>query len=208
MLTHENEIGRPAQAGLEEPLAVGSVEEGERPLGEQGRQANGNGANAKDVGTPARLTYQWERFASIARELPPLFKRHWREIALNQDKVHLDPDWDRYFAYDLAGILHCLTVRSNGLLVGYVFVLVFPHLHYASTLWAQTDIFWLDPAYRQGLTGYRMLKEMEWYLKAGGVKVIYANAKLHFEAGRGTIGPLLKRLGFEPVEMIYSKFIG
>lgn len=120
----------------------------------------------------------------------------------------MDPDWDRYFAYDLANVLHCLTVRSGGVLVGYVFVLVFPHLHYASTLWAQTDIFWLDPAYRQGLTGYRMLKETERYLKAGGVKMVCMNAKLHFETDRGTIGRLLERLGFKPMDIVYSKFIG
>lgn len=137
-----------------------------------------------------------------------MFRRHWKEIALNQDKIPLDPDWARYFDYDLLGILHCLTVRDGQTLVGYVFVLTWPHLHYASTLWAQTDIFWLDPVYRQGWTGFRMLRLMEKRLQELGVRVIYANAKLHFEASRGTIGKLLERLGYKPTEMIYSKFIG
>ena len=105
-------------------------------------------------------------------------------------------------------MLRCLTVRDGPALVGYVFVLVFPHLHYASTLWAQTDIFWLDPAYRQGLAGYRMLRIMEKSLKEAGVKAVAVNVKLHFEASRGTIGKLFERLGYKPIETIYSKYIG
>lgn len=151
------------------------------------------------------LTYQWERLPAISRELPPLFKRHWQEIALNRDKIPLEPDWDRYFDYDRVGILRILTVRSGKTLVGYVFVLVFPHLHYASTLWAQTDIFWLDPSYRAGRAGIRLFTEMEKMLRATGVKAVYVNVKLHFEAGRGTIGKLFERLGYKATEMIYLK---
>lgn len=157
---------------------------------------------------PPKLTFAWERFGLIVKELPPLFKRHWQEIALNKDKVSLDPHWERYFDYDIADILNVLTVRANGALVGYLFVLVNQHLHYASTLYAQTDIFWLEPAYRQGFVGLRMFREMERHLKSRGVKVIHAVVKLHFEAGRGTLGPLFKRLGYGPVETVWSKYVG
>lgn len=157
---------------------------------------------------PAKLKIAWERFGYFAHELPPLFMRHWREIALNQDEVPLDPNWDRYFEYDLLGILQTLTVRSNGVLVGYVFMLVHPHLHYASTVWAQSDIFWLDPAYRSGWTGYRMFKEVEAGMRRLGVKVVMVNTKLHFAADRGTIGKLFERLGYKATETLFSKFIG
>ena len=200
--------GHDAQRRAEGPLPYGSKGEAKGAVREQKPQPIRGSANAKDVGASFCLRYEWEPFRNIAKELPPLFKRHWKEIALNQEQVSLDPDWPRYFDYDLLGILRCLTVRDGPTLVGYVFVLVFPHLHYASTLWAQTDIFWLDPSYRQGWTGYRMLRLMEKRLKETGVKVIYANAKLHFEASRGTIGKLLERLGYKPTEMLYSKFIG
>lgn len=137
-----------------------------------------------------------------------LFRQHWAEIALNQDKVPLDPNWDQYFAYDLADILNVLTVRADGVLVGYLFVLVFPHLHYASTAFAHTDIFWLAPPYREGWAGVRMFREMEKHLKVRGVKVVAVNVKLHFEAERGTLGPIFKRLGYKPIETVYSKYIG
>ena len=137
-----------------------------------------------------------------------LFRQHWAEIALHKDAIPLDPHWDRYYDFDVADILNVLTVRANGVLVGYMFILVFPHLHYASTLFAVTDIFWLDPLYRRGMAGYRMLKEVEKRLQEAGVKVIYANAKLHFEAERGTIGKLFERLGYSPTETLYSKYLG
>jgi hypothetical protein len=204
---HVDEGTRP-EKGSRQPFPRGAEGKGQGREREQGRQAHVNGAHTQDARPAQRLSYQWEPFRNFAKELPPLFKQHWREIALNQDKVPLDPDWQRYFDYDLAGVLKCLTVRSNGILVGYVFMLVYPHLHYASTLCAVTDMFWLDPAYRRGLAGYRMLATMKKSLQDAGVKVVYANTKLHFEADRGTIGKLFERLGFKPTETLYSIYLG
>lgn len=144
--------------------------------------------------------FAWERFSDIAREFPPLFERHWREIALNQDKIKLDPLWDTYFKLDLAGVLRVLTVRSKGALIGYHFVLVLPHLHYAGTLVGETDMFWLDPAYRGGLTGYRLLRMVRDDLKAEGVKWHKMAIKRH-----KPLTALMKRLGYTPIETVYSK---
>ncbi len=127
---------------------------------------------------------------------------------MHQQSIPLDPDWDRYLQYDVANILQVLTVRDRGVLVGYVFMLVHPHLHYASTVWAQSDIFWLDPAYRFGWTAMKMFKEVVAGMRKLGVKVVMINAKLHFEADRGTIGKLFERLGFKPTETIYSLHLG
>ncbi len=144
----------------------------------------------------------------IAKEFPVLFRQHWEEIALHKDAIPLDPHWDRYYDFDVADILNVLTVRANGVLVGYMFILVFPHLHYASTTWAQTDMFWISPAYREGWTGIRMFKETERHVKARGAKMIKVVIKLFFEADRGTLGRLLKRLGYVNDETIWSKFLG
>ncbi len=155
-----------------------------------------------------KLVYQWERFGLIAKELPVLIRQHWEEVETNRDTVPLDPHWDRYFEYDLLDILNVLTVRANGVLVGYLFVLVFPHLHHHSTMWAQTDLFWLNPAYREGWAGVRMFREMETHIKGRGAKVVKVVVKLFFEAERGTLGKLLKRLGYVNDETVWSKFIG
>jgi hypothetical protein len=147
-----------------------------------------------------RPKFAWERFAFIARELPPLFEKHWREVALNQDTVPLAPDWDRYFSLDAAEVLRILTVRVAGDLVGYHFVFIYPHLHYNKTLFADTDMFWLDPEYRQGRTGYNLLKIVRDTLKGSGVTRHSLRTKLHIQS----FEPLLKRLGYKPVETVYS----
>lgn len=138
----------------------------------------------------------------------PLFKRHWLEIGVNRDQVPLDPDWARYFDYDLLGLLRTLTVRSNGALVGYVVILVGPHMHYASTLWAQYDLYWLDPAYRQGWSGVKMFTEAERALREWGVKVVNINMKIHFDLSNdGRMRKLLARLGYKPRDVVYAKVL-
>jgi len=155
------------------------------------------------------LVFRWERYGHIAQEILPLWKRHWKEIALHQEHVPLAPDFDRYYAYDLNNVLHILTVRDDGMLVGYVFLLVMPgHLHYCDTSWAVSDMFWLHPSYRFGWTGIKMLKEAEKGMRARGVKILQWSIKFHFEAERGTIEKLFTRMGYFPSEKILSKYLG
>lgn len=149
------------------------------------------------------VAFGWERFFQIAHELPSLFVQHWKELALNQDVIPLDPDWDKYYALDVAGILRILTVRvPSGQLVGYVFLMAGPHLHYRSTLWAHVDMFWMDPVYRQGWTGVRLFKTLIKDAKVMGVVNLTLATKLHFMDDR--VSKLLRRLGFMPIETIHA----
>lgn len=151
------------------------------------------------------ITLQWERVSTLAKEITPLFREHWREIALYQDSVPLEPNWDLYFQYEILGLLQVLTVRADGLLVGYVFLIITPHLHYASTIYAHCDMFWLRPSFRRGLLGYQMLKQAVEKAEALKVTVMYVAIKKHFLKSRGTIGKLLERLGFSAEETVYYK---
>jgi GNAT superfamily N-acetyltransferase len=153
------------------------------------------------------LTLQWERVTGLAKEISPLFREHWDEIALFKDSVALEPNWDLYFQYDILGLLHVLTVRADGVLVGYAFLIISPHLHYASTRYAHFDMFWLRPAFRKGLLGYRLLKESVVKAKELKADVMYAAVKRHFKEDRGTVGKLLERLGFEAQETVYYKLL-
>lgn len=149
------------------------------------------------------LSQQVEKLAQIARELPPLFQRHWEELGHDREAIPLDPDWDRYLALDFQNILRVRTARFNGILAGYIFNLVGPHLHYASTKHAEIEMFWLDPAYRGGSFALRWFRDNEADLKDIGVKRIHVAVKNAFKDGRS--GLIFKRLGYHPAETVWGK---
>jgi GNAT superfamily N-acetyltransferase len=146
-----------------------------------------------------------EPFHKIAHELAPLFERHWHELALDRDRIALDPDWDRYYDLATVGTLKVTTARCDGVLVGYIFNLIGPHLHYRSTLHVEIEMFWLDPAYRGGWFALRWFRDNEAAMKKLGASRISAGLKNHFMGGR--VGLIFRRMGYSPVETIYSKVI-
>lgn len=156
---------------------------------------------------PARpeTTYQWERFALIAREVAPLVRQHWREVALFQDSLTLEPDWDRVIKLDFAEVLHILTVRVDGALVGFCFNYLIPSILYRGHVWATTEGFWLDPIWRAGLIGYRMFRENEKGLRERGCAGHTVEIMSHIAAERGTVGKLLMRLGYQIAGHTYGK---
>jgi GNAT superfamily N-acetyltransferase len=154
------------------------------------------------------VVFAWEPFSGVIREARPLLERHWQEIALNKERVPLDPDWDTYFELERVGALHVLAARADGLLVGYASVIVRPLLHYRSTLGAETDIFWLAPEYREGWTGVRLFREVLRGMKRLGVKRTDITPKLHYEEDRGGVSKILTALGGRPIETRFSFWTG
>jgi len=151
-----------------------------------------------------RLEFQWERFPKIRQELLPLFKKHWKEIALDQDIAPLDPNWDYYHMVDERQLLHILTARaSNGKLAGYIFNIVGSHNHYQSTRFANTEMFYLHPYFRKGWQPVKMFKENLAGLKVLNVEIACISFKLNFQHGR--VGKLLARLGYEPADITMRK---
>lgn len=155
---------------------------------------------------PPKLTYHWEQFSQTTKQYTPLFMEHWRELALNQDTIPLDPDFTRYFQMELVGLLHVLAVRDAGRLVGYAFLIVCPHLHYASSRWAALDMFWLKPAYRKGWSGVRLFRHVEQRARELGAVVLSGTEKQHFANGKQhRVGALFEFLGYDPIETVYAK---
>lgn len=151
------------------------------------------------------LKFSWEKFSGIADELIPLFVRHWREVAVDQDAVPLDVDVRKLLQFEQMGVLSVVAARHEGKLVGYVVILMGPHMHHASTQWAQVDGFWLDPAYRKGLAGYRMLRGAVAAIRKKGGKVLTVPVLPSFKDGR--INHLFDRLGFTQSEIVYRKVL-
>lgn len=149
------------------------------------------------------ITYQEEALADCLEEMKPLLESHWEEIAIHKEVVKLDPDYDKYLLLDNMGMLHVLTVRDEGVLIGYFISFIQPHMHYKSTIYAVNDILYLDKEYRKGLTGYKMFKRAEELLTEIGVDVIVIHSKVNKD-----FKSLMDKLGFNMVENTYSKFVG
>lgn len=149
-----------------------------------------------------KITFQKEPFTGLIPELPELWGRHWDEVALDKEAVPLAPDWAGYTELERVGMLHIMTARADGKLIGYYFAIVRPHLHYRHTLHAFSDIFIILPEYRRGLAGYQLFRETEKMLKALGVRKTYVVTKVHIP-----LKMLMKRLGYRFIERVYSKLL-
>jgi GNAT superfamily N-acetyltransferase len=150
-----------------------------------------------------KIKYQQEFLTKVQHECQELIEAHWEDIALNKDKIKLNPDWDAYFALEKEGKLKLFTVRGADKLVGYFVVIVGVNLHYKDHVFASNDVIYLHKDYRKGFTGSKLIKFAEECLKQDGVSVLTINTKIHqpFDA-------VLSRLGFKAIERVYSKYLG
>lgn len=149
------------------------------------------------------ITYQLESFDQYYQEAKELLERHWSEVALNKGEIPLEVDVATYRQFDEAGIMHIVTVREDGKLIGYHASLVKTHLHYASSLTAFTDVYFIAPEKRTMPTvALRLFKEVERTLKQRGVQRIITTTKLHLDKSR-----IFEHLGFTEVERVFTKII-
>lgn len=144
-------------------------------------------------------TYRVESFSDVWPDVQDLIKEHWEEIALDKDVIKLDPDYHSYLRMEETGQLHIVTARDEGKLVGYYCAIIRPHLHYADSITAYTDLFFISKPYRKGLVGYKLIK---WAtnLMPDDVQKVYIQTKL----GDRDIGVILERIGYLPVERVYA----
>lgn len=144
-------------------------------------------------------SFQRESARALWPEIMPLLQTHWREIAHYQD-IPLDPDVDQYNAADDAGMLRCFTARVDGVLVGYAIYFVRSNMHYRSSKQAVQDVLFLLPEYRKSRIGIELIKHCDEQLRGEGVQAVYQHVKQSHN-----FGPLLERLGYELVDLIYAR---
>lgn len=149
------------------------------------------------------LTAQVEKFVPFLEEVKPALPRHWEELALNKEEVPLDPQYDLYLKHDAEGRLLAVTLREAGKLVGYFIGLIAPGFHYKTCLTYTMDIFYVLPEHRGQKGGALMVGFLEEELKRRGVNRMFVGTKCHKDAGY-----LFEKLGFNKVEVYYSKWLG
>lgn len=149
------------------------------------------------------MTAAVEAWDDVLSELRPMLPHHYAELALDQDKVPLDPQWHVYAERNARGELVVVVLREAGAAIGYYWGFIAPGLHYASCLTCTMDIFYVHPGYRNGRAGMVLFQAVERELRRRGVQRWFVGTKLHADCGA-----LFKRLGFEPIETYHSKWLG
>lgn len=148
------------------------------------------------------LSFQQERAQDCFIEAKPMLEAHWAEVAHYPD-IPFDPDLDAYVLLENAGMLRAYTVRERGEMKGYAVFFLRADIHYRSALYAACDIIYLDPALRGGMLAARFIMWCDEQLKLGapdGTLLISHHVKFAHDWT-----PLLKRLGYEPVDAVWFR---
>lgn len=149
------------------------------------------------------ITAHVESFEDNLEYLKPLLPIHYKELALNQDRVPLSPQFDKYIEAEKQGGLIFVALRDKGDLVGYFIGFVSLGLHYSTCLTCQMDIFYVLPEHRGNGTGFKLFEFVELQLKKRGVQRMFVGSKMHKDASW-----LFEKLGYTPVETYYSTWLG
>jgi len=149
------------------------------------------------------VAIQTESWRAIDAEIEEIAGFHWQELALDKLLFQRDLDHERYLKMDELGMVHVVTARDGGKLVGYIVCFVMPHFHYKSSgLTALADMYYLLREYRKGGLGARMFMEMERGLKARGVIRAHMSCKVHEDHTR-----LFQAMGWTLTDYTFSKLL-
>lgn len=149
------------------------------------------------------ITTHTENFEQNLDYLKPLLPIHYAELALNQDKVPLSPQFSKYIDAEHRGELIFITLRKSGQMVGYFIGFIAPGLHYSTCLTCHMDIFYVLPEHRGSRSGFQLFKYVEQQLKQRKVQRMFVGSKMHKDASW-----LFEKLGYMPVETYYSAWLG
>lgn len=149
------------------------------------------------------ITVMPESFEQMLPELLPILPLHYEELALNKDKVPLSPQYNIYIDREREGQLLFMVMREAGEMIGYFIGFISPGLHYSTCLTCNMDIFYIHPDKRGHRYGKALFEAVEGELVRRGVDRWFVGSKCHKDASW-----LFERLGFDRVEVYYSKWLG
>lgn len=136
------------------------------------------------------------------REAAPMLEAHWREVAPNQDKMALNPDFQKYYTLEASRLLHSYTLRDDaGKLVGYAVFLVSPTMHFRDHQLAYNDSIYVDLSRGRGFAPW-LIRFAERDLKALGVSKVVIQATT-----TNRFGELLDRMDYGLEATVHSKML-
>ena len=148
------------------------------------------------------IIIQREPLGDCIQEMAPMLVEHWKEVAMYQDEIPLDPDWDFYASVDDLGVLQTFTCRDEGKLIGYFLFFCKSHPHYRNDNYAVNDIVYFHPDYRVAEVVPGAFRRVENILKAEGFSVVTYHMKVHKPWHK-----LMEGLNYDHAEHLYSKLL-
>lgn len=147
--------------------------------------------------TATKVEFGTDTVEKVWPEIYPLFLKHWEEIA-HYKNIPLEPDFDKYKEIEAVGMLRIFTAREEGKLIGYCVYFINHNLHYKSTIQALQDVLFVQKD-KRGF-GMKFIKWCDEQLKKEGVNVVHQHIKKAHN-----FGPMLERIGYELVDLIYAR---
>ncbi len=148
------------------------------------------------------LNLEEENLSDCLDELKPLLAKHYLEVAAYQDKIALDPDYDRYLQMEKMDLTRTFVLRADGAVVGYWVFFLTPHPHYKQDRYAVNDIVYVEPEYRTPGITPRCFQAVEDALVASGASVITYHMKTYKPFER-----MLSSMGYDHLEALYGKCV-
>lgn len=143
------------------------------------------------------LEFAVEAYSDAIEEMRLLYPINWAETGTDE----LDPDYERYLELESRGMMHVVTARDAGELVGYHQFIISTHLHRRHAMVASTDTVYLKKSHRKGFNGVRFLEFAFSSLPPHVHRVSTMCTTRNF------FGKVLERLGFRQSEQIYTKVL-
>jgi hypothetical protein len=133
----------------------------------------------------------------LINELIPLLVEHNKEVG---DTSTIEPNIEMFLGLEAAGHLRCFTARidSTDELVGYNVYFVQNSLHKKTSLQALQDVIFIRKGHRG--FGLQFISWCDEQLRYDRVNVIYGHVKAAHD-----FGPMLEKLGYELVDLIYKR---
>lgn len=145
------------------------------------------------------IQFQSETLDQAWDDLIPLIHSYWKEAEGHRHYQGFDISRARYAEYESAGMLHCVTVRDDGVLIGYALGYISESMRSQVRIWGD-DMFYLHPAYRGQSIGKALMWFIEDYCQSNGISEIVLNAL----TGAG-VPEMLEHVDYTPVSVQYSK---
>lgn len=141
---------------------------------------------------------------SFAKAWPLIEKMthdHFDQVSMAKGKLELNVDTEFYLILDELGRLEMMTINDGNEVVGYCcFITATSHPRYKGKSVATNDVLFLREDYRVGMNGYKVLKNINEYMKAR-YNIVTWHVKDKFD-----FGPILTRDGFTKQETVYAFF--